>query len=53
MATSLDKEPAAPPLSRHALRPPVEPLDPPPTEREQFWNLPNTITMGRAAAVPS
>lgn len=43
----------APPLSRHALRTPD--AGPPvgaPTPREQFWNLPNTITMLRAAVVP-
>ena len=44
----------APPLSRHALHPP-EPAPAAaqaPAQREVFWNLPNSITMLRAAAVP-
>ena len=56
MATSLDEESVdaagvAPSLSRHVLRP--EP--PPPARvsvRDQFWNWPNTITLGRAIVVP-
>jgi CDP-diacylglycerol--glycerol-3-phosphate 3-phosphatidyltransferase len=45
----------APTLSRHALRPPAagqpDGVDAPPSP-EQFWNLPNTITMLRAGVVP-
>jgi CDP-diacylglycerol--glycerol-3-phosphate 3-phosphatidyltransferase len=54
MAISLDNEPAAPSLSRHALRPPAPaaPDGAHPAAVEKFWNLPNTITMGRAAVVP-
>jgi CDP-diacylglycerol--glycerol-3-phosphate 3-phosphatidyltransferase len=52
MAISLDNEPAEPSLSRHALRPPAPSEPQPPVKREEFWNLPNTITMGRAAVVP-
>ena len=56
--------PAAPALSRHALRepaPPVAPRQPPapaelasplPAAREMLWNLPNSITMLRAVVVP-
>jgi CDP-diacylglycerol--glycerol-3-phosphate 3-phosphatidyltransferase len=47
--------PDAPPLSRHALRPPGAPAAAAPhapAQREVFWNLPNSITMLRAAAVP-
>jgi CDP-diacylglycerol---glycerol-3-phosphate 3-phosphatidyltransferase len=39
-----------PPLSRHALHP--SSLTPPTTGHAHFWNLPNTITVGRALAVP-
>ena len=45
----------APPLSRHALHPPEAPAAAAPhapAQREVFWNLPNSITMLRAAAVP-
>jgi CDP-diacylglycerol--glycerol-3-phosphate 3-phosphatidyltransferase len=66
MATSFREEPVAPdspsvapPLSRHALSPDPVPSAAPnaaPNEprpvAEQFWNLPNTITTGRAAVVP-
>ena len=72
MAISLDKEAVAPqntsparaqsrsappPLSRHALRPPPQPVQPVSAEparsaAETLWNLPNTITMARAAVVP-
>ena len=56
---------SSPPLSRHALRAPAvegaasapapEPDSaalPPGHAEETFWNLPNTITAGRAAVVP-
>ncbi|MDH3521105.1 MAG: CDP-alcohol phosphatidyltransferase family protein, partial [Myxococcales bacterium] len=64
MAISLDKNPiestpanraAAPALSRHAIRPALpqdEELPHAGTAREHFWNLPNTITLLRAAVVP-
>jgi CDP-diacylglycerol--glycerol-3-phosphate 3-phosphatidyltransferase len=64
MATSPDSAPGesaptatpdAPLLSRHALRPPEAPgaaAPHAPTQPEVFWNLPNSITMLRAAVVP-
>jgi CDP-diacylglycerol--glycerol-3-phosphate 3-phosphatidyltransferase len=65
MATSFTDEsvaPAsskAPTLSRHALSRGAAPAEPPPAAEppagpvaEQYWNLPNTITTGRAAVVP-
>jgi len=60
MAISLDKESIAPrprgapppPLSRHALRPDASPAGQRSSPAEHFWNLPNTITMMRAAVVP-
>ena len=74
MGTSLDSEPdassergdspAAPSLSRHALRTPVTPVAPrqPPSPaeiassvsaaHETLWNLPNSITLLRAVVVP-
>ena len=58
MAISLDKESVAPhaasssppTLSRHALRPALG--HEAPHQGEHFWNLPNTITVVRAAVVP-
>jgi CDP-diacylglycerol--glycerol-3-phosphate 3-phosphatidyltransferase len=56
---SLESSPPAPkvtqPLSRHALHTPQEePVTQrdTPRVREEFWNLPNTITSLRAAVVP-
>jgi CDP-diacylglycerol--glycerol-3-phosphate 3-phosphatidyltransferase len=54
-AESAQAAPDAPLLSRHALHPPEAPpaAEPQaPAQREVFWNLPNSITMLRAAAVP-
>src|SRR5262245_55340031 len=53
MAISLDKSatpPPTPPLSRHVFQSVVPREDP--AAHERFWNLPNTITTGRAAVVP-
>jgi CDP-diacylglycerol---glycerol-3-phosphate 3-phosphatidyltransferase len=60
MAISLDKESVAPPparapeagpqLSRHALRAPAH--QPAMPRAEHLWNVPNTITLLRAAVVP-
>jgi CDP-diacylglycerol--glycerol-3-phosphate 3-phosphatidyltransferase len=55
MAISLDKDvaPPSPTLSRHALQggaPADQGVAAP--VRERFWNLPNTITVLRAAVVP-
>ena len=51
-AESAQATPDAPPLSRHALHPPEASAATAPAQREVFWNLPNSITMLRAAAVP-
>jgi CDP-diacylglycerol--glycerol-3-phosphate 3-phosphatidyltransferase len=51
-AESAQAAPDAPPLSRHVLHPPEAPDPATPAQREVFWNLPNSITMLRAAAVP-
>jgi len=49
---SAQTAPDAPPLSRHALHPSEAPPAIATAEREVFWNLPNSITMLRAAVVP-